>query len=138
MAWHPHHEGLFASGGADGALFYWSVDSPNSALGSIERAHDQNIWTLAWHPLGHVLSSGERTQSAFNIKLKMPLGSNDNSVKFWSRSKPGDSLADFHNQTAALPGVENAQPKSTGQYHNTLSYAQELEQEKVHAKMQCL
>ena len=25
LAWHPHHETLFASGGADGALYYWLV-----------------------------------------------------------------------------------------------------------------
>lgn len=25
VAWHPHHESLFASGGADGAIMYWMV-----------------------------------------------------------------------------------------------------------------
>ena len=25
LAWHPNHESLFASGGADGALYYWLV-----------------------------------------------------------------------------------------------------------------
>jgi len=41
--------------------------------------------SLAWHPLGHVLASG----------------SNDNATKFWSRSKPGDTLDDFYHQTVA-------------------------------------
>lgn len=40
----------------------------------IEDAHDSNVWSLAWHPLGHILCSG----------------SNDHTTRFWSRARPGD------------------------------------------------
>lgn len=42
---------------------------------SIEYAHDQNIWSLDWHPIGHILVSG----------------SNDHSTRFWTRTRPGDT-----------------------------------------------
>ena len=32
------------------------------------------MWSIAWHPLGHLICSG----------------ANDNLVKFWSRQRPGD------------------------------------------------
>ena len=38
------------------------------------QAHESAVWSLAWHPLGHLLASG----------------SNDHSIKFWCRSRPGD------------------------------------------------
>ena len=40
----------------------------------VHAAHEQAIWSLSWHPLGHLLCSG----------------ANDNLVKFWSRNRPGD------------------------------------------------
>ena len=38
------------------------------------QAHESAVWSLAWHPLGHLLASG----------------SNDHAIKFWCRSRPGD------------------------------------------------
>ena len=37
-------------------------------------AHDKEVLSLAWHPLGHLICSG----------------ASDNLVKFWSRNRPGD------------------------------------------------
>ena len=79
LAWHPAHAELFASGAHDGTLYYWSTlhsEAPlEQSLGARgHAAHEQAIWTLAWHPLGHLLTSG----------------ANDNLVKFWSRNRPGD------------------------------------------------
>lgn len=48
---------MFVSGGGDGSLAYWLVNS-DKELGFLEHAHDQAIWTLEWHPLGHILASG--------------------------------------------------------------------------------
>jgi len=42
---------------------------------TIEQAHDSNVWALAWHPLGYIICSG----------------SNDYTVRFWSRDRPGDT-----------------------------------------------
>jgi len=75
LAWHPHHEGMFVSGGADGAIFFWKVGEENE-IASIEPAHSSIIWSLAWHPVGHLLASG----------------SNDNTARFWARNRPGDTL----------------------------------------------
>lgn len=68
VAWHPSHEGLFCSGGSDGAILFWHVGA-DKEVGAIEQAHDSIVWTLAWHPLGHILCSG----------------SNDHTSKFWTR-----------------------------------------------------
>jgi WD40 repeat protein len=57
LAWHPIHEGLFVSGGGDGALGYWQVNN-DKELALLEQAHDMAIWALEWHPLGHILATG--------------------------------------------------------------------------------
>uniref|UniRef100_A0A1I8B9Z6 WD_REPEATS_REGION domain-containing protein n=1 Tax=Meloidogyne hapla TaxID=6305 RepID=A0A1I8B9Z6_MELHA len=82
LAWHPVHEGLFVSGGGDGALGYWLVNN-DKELALLEQAHDMAIWTLEWHPLGHILATG----------------SNDNNTKFWSRNRPGDTQEDVFGMT---------------------------------------
>ena len=38
-------------------------------IGVIEGGHESIVWTLVWHPIGHILTTG----------------SNDHTVKFWSR-----------------------------------------------------
>lgn len=55
--------------------------SADKEVGAIEQAHDSIVWTLAWHPLGHILCSG----------------SNDHSSKFWTRNRPGDLMRDKYN-----------------------------------------
>jgi len=57
LAWHPVHEGLFVSGGGDGSLGYWLVNT-DKELALLEQAHDQTIWCVEWHPLGHILATG--------------------------------------------------------------------------------
>jgi len=77
MAWHPLYESVFASGGMDGTLLYWNVGVKGSQepAARVNFAHDMAIWTMAWHPAGHMLATG----------------SNDRQTKFWSRNKPGSS-----------------------------------------------
>lgn len=100
LAWHPIHANLLSTGGMDGALFHYLLDSPNTPAGQpltvapydspdptttpaqsiwpmhkISYAHDYAIWSLDWHPLGHILASG----------------SNDRITRFWSRARPGDT-----------------------------------------------
>ncbi|KAG7240453.1 hypothetical protein INR49_026861 [Caranx melampygus] len=53
-----------------------------------EMAHEGMIWSLAWHPLGHILCSG----------------SNDHTSKFWTRNRPGDKMRDRYNLNL-LPGM---------------------------------
>ena len=47
----------------------------------MDNAHEGMVWSLAWHPLGHILCSG----------------SNDHTSKFWTRNRPGDRLKDRYN-----------------------------------------
>lgn len=97
LAWHPVHRNLLSTGGNDGALVHYLLDEQNPSTGtavtmspydsrdapaqtiypahSIPYAHDFAIWTLDWHPLGHVLASG----------------SNDRITRFWTRARPGDT-----------------------------------------------
>lgn len=88
VAWHPAHEGLFASGGSDGSIMFWHVGA-DKEVGAIEQAHDSIVWTLAWHPLGHILCSG----------------SNDHSSKFWTRNRPGDMMRDKYNLNTLPAGL---------------------------------
>jgi polyadenylation factor subunit 2 len=48
------------------------------------------VWCLVWHPVGHILTTG----------------SNDHTVKFWSRNRPGDSMRDKYNLNTLPPGQE--------------------------------
>jgi polyadenylation factor subunit 2 len=59
IAWHPMHEDLLTSGGADGSIYFWTVgrEQPQAEMG---RAHEQQVWALAWHPVGHILASVRR------------------------------------------------------------------------------
>jgi len=73
LCWHPEFEDVFCSGGFDGTLIYWDLWS-DKPLEAIAHAHDATIWSVAWHPMGHLVVSG----------------SHDNCCRFWSRCRPGD------------------------------------------------
>jgi len=79
-AWHPVHETMFCSGGFDGSIMYWVVGKEEPQA-EVLQAHESSVWSLAWHPLGHILCSG----------------SNDHTTKFWCRNRPGDPMKDKHN-----------------------------------------
>lgn len=99
ITWHPIHANLLSTGGSDGALFHYVLDEPHTPAGmapslppwegpdpstapaqtiypahKVPYAHDFAIWSLSWHPLGHILASG----------------SNDRLTRFWTRPRPGD------------------------------------------------
>lgn len=98
LTWHPIHSNLLSTGGSDGSLFHYILDEPNTPPGQamtvapydspdpssapaqpiypahkVSFAHDFAIWSLDWHPLGHILASG----------------SNDRITRFWARARPG-------------------------------------------------
>lgn len=100
LVWHPIHVSMLTTGGEDGSIFHYLLDEPNPPPGSastvspydspdpanapaqtiypahrIPHAHDSTIWSLDWHPLGHILASG----------------SNDRATRFWVRPRPGDA-----------------------------------------------
>jgi polyadenylation factor subunit 2 len=100
LTWHPVHSSLVSTGSEDGSLYHYLLDEPNlptthvptiapydsiDPLNTppqviypahrIQYAHAATIWTLDWHPLGHILASGSK----------------DNFTRFWSRARPGET-----------------------------------------------
>ncbi|KAJ2347082.1 WD repeat-containing protein 33, partial [Coemansia sp. RSA 2618] len=84
IAWHPVHETMFASGGSssdtkemisEGSIEFWMTDDLKPKA-CVEGAHGSQIWSLDWHPMGHILASG----------------SNDKTTRFWCRPRPGEHL----------------------------------------------
>ncbi|KAF2086418.1 WD40 repeat-like protein [Saccharata proteae CBS 121410] len=101
LTWHPIHKNLLSTGSNDGSLHHYLLDEQNSPPGidptlspydhpdpdnapaqtiypahRVPHAHDFAIWTLDWHPLGHILASG----------------SNDRITRFWTRPRPGETF----------------------------------------------
>ncbi|KAL4778310.1 WD40-repeat-containing domain protein [Aspergillus varians] len=99
LTWHPVHGSLISTGSEDGSLYHYLLDEPNVPAGQVptvapydspdptntpaqviypahrvQYAHGATIWTLDWHPLGHILASGSK----------------DNFTRFWSRARPGE------------------------------------------------
>ena len=100
MAWHPFHKNLLSTGAQDGAIIHYLLDEQNAPddvppsispydsgdpqnapaqtiypAHKIREAHDYTVWSMDWHPLGHILASG----------------SNDRVTRFWARPRPGDT-----------------------------------------------
>jgi polyadenylation factor subunit 2 len=75
LAWHPIHHNLLASGDAGGAIAYWSLMAPDPSkpVTLLEAAHDDAVFSLSFHPLGHILCSGSK----------------DFTARFWCRARPG-------------------------------------------------
>ncbi|KZV70788.1 WD40 repeat-like protein [Peniophora sp. CONT] len=126
VAWHPIHP-VLVSGGSEGAVMHWDISIPapvpthapphaGTRLGAPpgpqqtqqfgpkvvnEEAHDSNVWSLAFHPLGHLLVTA----------------SNDHTTRFWSRERPGEGDAgdskpteggeqdDYDEEMSMLPGL---------------------------------
>ena len=57
VAWHPQIENVFAAGHQDGTMTYW-VAPHSKPQAVVKAAHDQAIWSIDWHPVGHVLATG--------------------------------------------------------------------------------
>ena len=92
VAWHPIHTSLVVTGGSDGAIHHYLLDdiSPTHLQSqtseasmismqptvSVLYAHESAVWSLDWHPQGHILCSG----------------SNDRATRFWARARPGDPM----------------------------------------------
>ena len=119
LTWHPIHVSLLTTGGADGSIYHYLLDEPNNPPGiartlpaydspepanasaqiiypahKIQHAHDFSVWSLDWHPLGHILASG----------------SNDRVTRFWTRARPGEK--DCFNDKYHL-GEEEAAARGT-------------------------
>jgi polyadenylation factor subunit 2 len=142
FTWHPIHSSLLSTGGGDGTIFHYLLDEPNTPAGAplsiapfdtqdpssapaqtiypahrIPYAHDPMgpIWSLDWHPLGHILASG----------------SNDRVTRFWARARPGDADVfndKFHIGEAAAE-AHGTYDRRSGRRNRQEEEDQELEDE---------
>lgn len=67
-------------------------------------AHESNIWSMDWHPFGHILTTG----------------SNDHNTRFWARHRPGDTAKDTN--IIHLKHSSEEQPSSQYSSNQNSSY----------------
>jgi polyadenylation factor subunit 2 len=140
MAWHPMHKNLLSTGGVDGSIHHYLLDEQNAPPGvppsispydaadsknapaqtiypahSLPYAHDFTVWTMDWHPLGHILASG----------------SNDRVTRFWTRPRPGDTnyVNDRYHIGQAAAEAQGTFDRSHGRRHKMEEEDQEAEDE---------
>ena len=139
LAWHPIHPSIVSTGGEDGALHSYLLTEPNTPAGitthtvspyntpdpksapaqsiypahKVQYAHESSIWSLSWHPLGHILATG----------------SNDHYVRFWARSQPGDPQNCFKDKYHL--GEEGAEAQGTYDKKAKAREAQEQEEQEA-------
>lgn len=100
LVWHPIHSSMLTTADGGGSMCHYLLDEQNPPEGitptvspydsqnpadapaqtlypahKVAYAHDFNVWSMDWHPLGHILASG----------------SNDKVTRFWTRPRPGDN-----------------------------------------------
>ena len=94
---------ILVTGGSEGAILHWDLSSstdtlaqspsqPPGARATLSQAHDSNVWSLAFHPLGHLMVSA----------------SNDHTTRFWCRERPGDATSVFSGGGQKPPEVTDA------------------------------
>lgn len=88
LTWHPVVPSLLTTGGHDGVVNHYLLnESAKNLTNSVSTsatlaqptikipfAHESAIWSMEYHPLGHLLVTG----------------SNDRATRFWARPRPGD------------------------------------------------
>jgi polyadenylation factor subunit 2 len=144
LTFHPIHPNLLTTGGMDGSIHHYLLDTPNPPAGQaltvspydspdpdsvpaqsiwpshkLTYAHDYAVWSLNWHPLGHVLASG----------------SNDRITRFWSRARPGD--ADVFQDRYHI-GEAAAEAQGTWDRRGNRRQRQEEEQQELEDEMDAL
>ena len=144
LTFHPIHSSLLSTGGADGTIFHYLLDEPNTPPGTlptlapydspdpstapaqtiypahkINHAHDFPVWSLDWHPLGHIMASG----------------SNDRSTKFWTRARPGET--DIPNDRYHI-GEAAAEAQGTWDRRGGRRQRQEEEEQEMEDEMEGL
>ncbi|KAL0207633.1 hypothetical protein P9112_012261 [Eukaryota sp. TZLM1-RC] len=71
LQFHPIIPNYFVTGGSDGTLMHWDL-TRSEPLHVIEKAHDNVIRSMAFHPMGNVLVTG----------------ANDHHTKIWAHNLP--------------------------------------------------
>ncbi|CAO1619865.1 unnamed protein product [Parajaminaea phylloscopi] len=97
LSWHPYVP-LLSSGLSTGALQHHSLApsaTPDMPISTVPAAHDQSIWAMSWHPLGHILVTG----------------GNDCFTRWWERDRI--ESGDLKHQASAEDGAAAAVAAAT-------------------------
>ena len=140
LTWHPFHASLLSTGGIDGSIYHYLLDEPNTPPSQatsippydsadpasapaqtiypahkIQYAHEFAVWSIDWHPIGHILASG----------------SNDRVTRFWTRARPGetDCFRDKHHLGEAAAEAFGTWDKRGGRKMMREDEEQELDDE---------
>lgn len=140
LTWHPFHSSLLSTGGADGSIYHYLLDEPNTPANQatqippydsadptsapaqtiypahkIQHGHEYAVWSIDWHPLGHILASG----------------SNDRVTRFWTRARPGETecFNDRHHVGEAAAAAYGTWDRRDGRRTMARDEEQELEDE---------
>jgi polyadenylation factor subunit 2 len=140
LVWHPIHHSLLTTGDNTGCMNHYLLNEPNNPPGSditipvceakdpstasaqiiwprhqVKYAHDFSIWSMDWHPLGHILASG----------------SNDKVTRFWSRARPGetDCFSDRYHVGEAVAEAQGTWSRNAGRRQQREEEDQEAEDE---------
>ena len=70
LCWHPIHEEIFCSAGADKKIIHWKVGEDKNYI--YQNAHDKEIFDLQYNKTGTVLASGGN-DAFLNIWTRAPL-----------------------------------------------------------------
>ena len=73
----------------------------------MDQAHDSVVWSISWHPLGHILASG----------------SNDHTVKFFTRNRLGDKMIDKYNLNLMPKGQEGDDEEMLNEFDDNVDCA---------------
>lgn len=142
FTWHPIHASMLSTGGSDGTIFHYLLDEPNTPPGAAQSiapydsqdptsgpaqtiypahrvtfAHDPQgpVWSLDWHPVGHILASG----------------ANDRITRFWTRARPGDTevFNDRYHIGEEAAAAQGTWDKRAGRRHRQEEEEQEMDDE---------
>ena len=75
-----------------------SVAAKEECAAQVKGGHEAAIWSMTWHPAGHILCSG----------------SNDNTTKFWCRNRPGEVPRDTTVRSGAGAYMDVVEPPTLG------------------------
>lgn len=140
LTWHPIHCSMLSTASVDGSLYHYLLGEQNPPKGTpytlspydspdpknapsqtnypahrVQHAHESAIWSLDWHPLGHILASG----------------SNDRITRFWTRPRPGDAeyLTDRYHLGDAAAEASGPWNRKSGRQQTRAEEEQEQDDE---------
>ena len=80
-------------------MYYYrccSIISQDREVGAINEAHETMVWSLAWHPMGHILVSGSNDHSRYKCCIYLDVNLNMKKYKFSAKISIILSGSNYH------------------------------------------